>query len=305
MLVETGYLESMTPAEKEIMLKIKQFLKDVYKIDTPKIWNRWFILRFCRARKFDYEKIVIMINQYIAYMKEINADQVGQIAMERYEDLKDIYSHGYYGVDKLGRPIYIEEVKKFFPDKIFAKYTDLELTHYYIQSYERMIHIVFPECSRLAGRRIDKSCAIMDLKDVSTMSLFAGKVKTFIKIASEIAQNYYPECLGSMYVLNAGILFSGIWLIVKGWIDVKTQKKINIISGKGKEELAKIIDKDRLPLFLHGTCEVPLRDNHGPWQTELKNSYANRTLLHSDPNLIKKYYWDNEEHEEHKDKADM
>lgn len=34
-----------------------------------------------------------------------------------------------------------------------------------------------------------------------------------------ITQDYYPEIMGKMYIINAGYLFSGIWAIVKLWID--------------------------------------------------------------------------------------
>lgn len=300
MLAQTGYLESMTPAEREIMLKVKNFLKEKHGVTTPKVWNRWFILRFCRARKFDYEKIVLMINKYMDWAKKEDMEHIGELNIHDYDFLKTVYSHGYYGIDKLGRPIYIEEVKKMKPKEIFEKYTDDQLSRYYIQSYERMIHIIFPECSRVAGRRIDSSCAIMDIKDVALMSLFSGKVKAFMKIAMDIAQDYYPECLGSMYIINAGFLFSGIWAVCKGWLDVKTQKKINIISGKGKEELAAVIELENLPTFLGGKCEKELKEDHGPWEAELHKSYQNKTVFHSNPELIEKYYWDAEEHQEYK-----
>ena len=69
----------------------------------------------------------------------------------------------------------------------------------------------------------------MDLKGVSIMSLFFGKIKTFTKIATKIAQDYYPEILGKMFIVNSGFMFRGIWGMVSVWIDKKTQKKIKII----------------------------------------------------------------------------
>jgi len=300
----SGYLETMTPLEKEVMLKVKDFLKHSYNIDSRKIWNRWNILRFCRARKFDFDKIVLMIHTYFKWCIDIQMNQIGQLDMQQYELLKTLYAHGYYNVDLQGRPIYIEQVRFMKPTEIFQKYTDEDLTKYYVQSYERLLHVIFPECSRVAGKRIDKTCAIMDLKDVNLFKLFSGKIKAFLNLATDIAQNYYPEVLGSMYIINSGYLFSGIWMIVKGWLDIKTQQKINIITGKGHTELKKVIAVENLPVSMGGTCERELTEDHGPWEEELKASHQNKTVFHRNHELVSGYYWDEEEKTEEKVKLE-
>ena len=130
----------------------------------------------------------------------------------------------------------------------------------------------------------------MDLKGVSIMSLFFGKVKTFTKIATKIAQDYYPEILGKMFIVNSGFMFRGIWGMVSVWIDKKTKKKISIISGSGKKELLKAIDSDKLPVFLGGTCEVGLRESPGPWKEEIFKSYGRNSVHVEDQSIVLKYY---------------
>ena len=295
MIKPSGHLETITPQEKEITLRVKSFLKETYQINSPQIWNRWNILRFCRARNFDYENILVMLKKYFEWADSIKMSEIGQLDMNNYEDLKTLYAHGYYNVDLTGRPIYIEQVKRIKTSEIFQRYSDLELTKYYVQSYERLIQVIFPECSNLAGRRIDQTCVIMDLKDVNIIKLFSGKIKAFLNLAIDIGQDYYPEMLGSMYIIHAGFLFSGIWMVCKGWLDPKTQQKICIISGKGHKELKTVIALENLPVFLGGTCERELVENHGPWDEELKNSHQNHTVLHRDQEIVKKYFWDEEE----------
>ena len=154
---------------------------------------------------------------------------------------------------------------------------------------------MFPICSAVAGKRIEKSVTILDLKGVSLMSLFFGKVKTFTKIATKIAQDYYPEILGQLYIVNSGFMFRAIWSIVKGWIDKKTQKKIKIISGSGKKDLLKAIDADKLPVFLGGTCEDDLRSDPGPWRQEVLKSYERKSVEIEDQSVVRKFYWSPEE----------
>jgi len=40
-----------------------------------------------------------------------------------------------------------------------------------------------------------------------------------------------------MFIVNAPMLFSGIWQIVKPWIDEKTRNKIKIIGSSFQKEL--------------------------------------------------------------------
>lgn len=44
-----------------------------------------------------------------------------------------------------------------------------------------------------------------------------------------------------MYIVNAPFIFSAIWAIVRGFIDEKTRKKINIMGGKFKKTLLEAI----------------------------------------------------------------
>jgi hypothetical protein len=239
-----------------------------------------------------------MIKNYMDWCSQIQMSTIGDVEMKQYDLLKTLYAHGYYNTDRLGRPIYIEEVRKLQADQMFKSYNDDQLTKYYVQSYERLLHIIFPECSRAAGRRVEQSCAIVELKDVAILKLFGGKIKAFMNIAINIGQNYYPECMGQMFILHAGFLFSGIWAVVKGWVDPKTQQKISIISGNGHKELQKAIAPENLPVFLGGTCTRELTEDYGPWHAELRKSYENKTVFHSDPSIVQKYFWDDEERAE-------
>ena len=93
-----------------------------------------------------------------------------------------------------------------------------------------------------------------------------------------------------MYIINSGFLFSGIWMIVKPWIDPKTQAKIVIISGSGKKELAAVADLESLPVFLGGTCTRKIQEDFGPWSQALEISYQNKSIFHHDQNLVNQYF---------------
>lgn len=294
---ETGYLHNYTAEEYRIVQEVRAFMKN--ELETPdEMQTTWYILRFCRARKFDLPKIKVMMQNFITWKHEKGLMKSGEIDMAQYDTIKNYSAFGYYHTDKEGRPVYIEKVNELKPKEMFAAFTDPQLFAFYIQSYDRLLHIIYPTCSQLAGKRIEKNVTIMDLKGVSLMSLFFGKVKKFVQIASKIAQDYYPEMLGKLYIVNSGWMFRGIWAVVKTWIDKKTQNKITIISGSGKKELLKQIDADKLPEFLGGTCKDDIREDPGPWKAELVKSYQNKTVHLSNQRVIRDYYLTKEEQEE-------
>jgi hypothetical protein len=69
------------------------------------------------------------------------------------------------------------------------------MIQYYVREYERQRHYIYPICCGIAKKKIETGFTIIDLKDGSS-SILAGKVRDFVKIASSICQDYYPETLG-------------------------------------------------------------------------------------------------------------
>ena len=57
------------------------------------------------------------------------------------------------------------------------------------------------------------------------------QVINLMKLAAKVCQDYYPEILGVMYVLNMPWIVRGVWGIVKGFVDEKTRKKINLLGA--------------------------------------------------------------------------
>lgn len=62
-----------------------------------------------------------------------------------------------------------------------------------------------------------------------------------IKTATGIAQNYYPEMLYELKILNTPFVFRMVWGIAKTWLDKKTRKKIQMFKKVPTKELLKYI----------------------------------------------------------------
>jgi hypothetical protein len=188
-------------------------------------------------------------------------------------EVKSIYPHGYHKTDKTGRPIYIELISKVNLTNLFKITQEDRMMKYYIKEYERLMKYRFPSCSRAAGRLIEQSLTVLDMDGIG-VSILGGKVKQFVKIASDIGQNYYPEMLGTMYLINTGFFFSALWTLVKGFIDEKTRKKIKVEGSSYQKKLLELVEPENLPKFLGGSCTCShitggcLFADIGPWNPE-------------------------------------
>ena len=193
--------------------------------------------------------------------------------MDNLIEIKKLYPHGYHRTDKIGRPVYIELYDKTDVKGLFAITTEEKMVKYYIKQYERQMKYIFPACSAIVKKPVEQSCTILDANGIGIFSL-VGPIKGLVKLASDIGQDYYPEMLGKMTIINVGMLFRAIWSMVKGFIDYKTQAKISLLKSNYKDELLKLIDEDKLPKFLGGTCTCDrfvygcLGSDIGPWNPE-------------------------------------
>lgn len=165
-----------------------------------------------------------------------------------------------------GRPIYIETLGGIDLNAMYKITTAERMLTNLAVEYERVGDPRLPACSRKAGKLLETCCTIMDLKGVTLTKV--PSVYAYVRQASVISQNYYPERLGKLFMINAPWGFSTVWSAVKGWLDPVTVNKIHILGGGYKSELLKHIDAQNLPKNLGGTCECKggcENSDAGPW----------------------------------------
>nr|XP_023897842.1 phosphatidylinositol/phosphatidylcholine transfer protein SFH9-like isoform X1 [Quercus suber]XP_023897843.1 phosphatidylinositol/phosphatidylcholine transfer protein SFH9-like isoform X1 [Quercus suber]POE54060.1 phosphatidylinositol/phosphatidylcholine transfer protein sfh9 [Quercus suber] len=228
------------------------------------------LLRFLKARKFDIDKTLYMWAEMLNWRKEFGVDSfLKDFVYDEYEEVRRWYPHGYHGVDKAGRPVYIERLGKIELSKLMNVTSVDRFLKYHVQGFEKVFSEKFPACSIAAKRHIDSTTTVLDVQGLNWVSF--GKVAhDLVMHMQKIDGDNYPETLHQMFIVNAGSGFKLLWNTAKSFLDPRTTSKIHVLGSRFHSKLLEAIDSSQLPDFLGGTCSCPneggcLRSDKGPW----------------------------------------
>jgi len=184
----------------------------------------WLIERFLFACKFDLQKTHDMLIRTSKWRREYNVDTCTES-----DCLSEIMTGKcrFYGVDKKGRPVcYI------FPKLHFCHKT---ISH----EFEKFLIWALEYNSSLLRKEKQTGLVVIDLKGTCLSNLDIGHFSFIAKIF----QDYYPELLGNILILNLPIILRGSWEILKKFLKKNVVSKI--IFDK-KENLTDYIEMSQI-----------------------------------------------------------
>ena len=77
----TGYLGDMNEAQQQCLNELKEYIKANNLSQNP--WfDDMYLLRFCRARKFDLKKVVEMFTNFCNWRKENGVDTILTVSLK-------------------------------------------------------------------------------------------------------------------------------------------------------------------------------------------------------------------------------
>ncbi|XP_022148134.1 phosphatidylinositol/phosphatidylcholine transfer protein SFH9 isoform X2 [Momordica charantia] len=223
--------------------------------------------------------------EMLNWRKDNNVDTIMQDFMyDEYEEVQRFYPHGYHGVDKGGRPVYIERLGKVEPGKLMNVTTIDRFLKYHVQGFEKLFTEKFPACSVAAKRHIYCTTTILDVQGLNLVS-FGKMAHELVMRMQKIDGDNYPETLNQMYIVNAGSGFKFLWNTARTFLDPRTTAKIHVLGNKFQNKLLEVIDSRQLPDFLGGDCSCSneggcLRSDKGPWNDPeiMKIVYAEEAI---------------------------
>ncbi|KAL2983458.1 hypothetical protein AAZX31_12G039100 [Glycine max] len=207
----------------------------------------------------------------LQWRREFGADTIMEdFEFKEIDEVQKYYSQGHQGVDKEGRPVYIEKLGQVDSNKLMQVTTMDRYLKYPVGEFEKTFVVKFPACSIAAKKHIDQSTTILDVQGVGLRSLNKA-ARDLIQRLQKIDGDNYPESLNSMFIINAGSGFRMLWNSIK----------YNVLGNKYQSKLLEIIDASELPEFLGGTCTCAdkggcMLSDKGPWNdTEIMKMVQN------------------------------
>ncbi|KAI3456796.1 hypothetical protein Pfo_013459 [Paulownia fortunei] len=233
---------------------IKQFQTQMEKIDEPlkktflnihNGYQRENLVRFLKARDGDLSNAHKMLIDCLNWRIQNEIDNILAKPInpsDVYRVIRDSQLVGMSGYSKEGLPVIAVGVGLSTFDK--------ESIHYYVQSHIQMNEyrdrVILPSATKKHGRYIGTCIKILDMTGLKLSALNQIKL---LSVISTIDDLNYPEKTETYYIVNAPYIFSSCWKVVKPLLQERTRKKVQVLSGSGRDDLLKIMDIESLPHF--------------------------------------------------------
>ncbi|XP_072964129.1 uncharacterized protein [Typha angustifolia] len=186
--------------------------------------------RFLRARDLDIEKASTLFLKYLKWRR-------GTLPNGFISDteIKNELSQGkvfMQGLDKMGQPIVVTFGGRHY-------YSKREM-----DEWKRFVAYCLENICARVPRGQERFICIWDLKDWGYSNC---DIRAYLA-ALEIMQNYYPERLGKVFLVNVPYIFMKAWKIIYPFIDKRTKNKFVFLDDKDmRATLLDHIDESQLP----------------------------------------------------------
>jgi hypothetical protein len=219
--------------------------------------------RFLRARKYKPPKSLQLFVKERAWRRENHidtitaADDAGEMAYQY------VAPHRHHKFDRLGRPVYIERTGLVRFQNLLKHRSSNDCVWRHVRSVEQILERMQESTDKDLGghgHAIEQQVVIMDLKGLSFKIDFAAL--SVFKRTIEIDQNYYPERLGKLYMINAPWIFKSYWAVIKHFVDARTKAKVSACVCV----CVCIFLYSFIHLFIHSSLSVCVCAVLNPWQ---------------------------------------
>jgi hypothetical protein len=240
----------ITETEQSIMDEMKTKLGE--RITTNNLSENT-LLRFVRGYKDDEkprEKAIEMLTNMITWRETEKVNEWGNpdVLLPNTDKFRKLWPSGFHGYDRLGHPIYVERLGSVDSSKLTKEFTMADAIKFHVQLMETVTKMK-DDMSKQRGDRVYKQLVILDLKGLG-MSHLSSKFRAPMSQFIHIDQDFYPETLFVMVIINAGFLVKAAWAIVSPLLDPITKQNIRFGAGN----LLEFVDAEQIPRIFGGTC---------------------------------------------------
>jgi hypothetical protein len=221
--------------------------------------HNWELTKFLLARNFDGTKVCEMLNNHLKWVGEFKSDPD--------EVFPDTMAEGYpigtgEGHDREGNLIHFARVGnggKVSPIEFAGKHGVDRCIRWNVRECEMM-------CQELRDQKFYAK-RFTFIYDIKGLGGFDSDVYSYGKLSAKILSDQYPEMVTRAILINTPAFFRGVFWVLSKFIDERTSKKISMLGGDYKDEIAKFIDPKFLPAFCGGSNESWMSKGGRSWPT--------------------------------------
>jgi len=244
----------MTEQDKAALAEMKAKLPpDARPKEALDVAFDWTLVRFLRARKYDVAAAIEQYEAMLAWRAENNVDGILAKPDPREKVFQCVCPHRHLGFDRHGHPVYYEMTGQIRVAEMLKHMEEPDIITRHVRYMEYVVQRMIKQSQEL-GRYVGQCVMIHDMAGMKYSIETAG-MRCFRR-TTQIDQQYYPECLRKIIIVNAPWSFRGTWVVVRPWLDEKTRGKVEIYGANFRERLQELIPPESLPAEYGGelTC---------------------------------------------------
>lgn len=204
------------------------------------------LARFFLGSKGDHDKAVHILTGSLCWRHAMKVDEAltDPTAPERALKLQAVLPYSSSHRDANGNAMYVE----------MTGFCDVDGMLQVGEAEFLKNHVAVNEfCTQNNGRR----WVILDLNGLE-LGMLGSSGMSLLKKMIDMDQRHYPESLHRCYIVNAPLIITTAFAMVKPWLDPVTLAKITILGENFHETLRQDIgNADGIPRHLGGKCQCP------------------------------------------------
>lgn len=255
--------EYLPPQIKEFDTETEAKIKEFQNSPEAKVYlqpkhDKFFIARYLRARKYDVNLAIQMFISVMKWREEMQVDTILETFPQHplFQKLVDYWPASTHWqnppLTKDGSLVLVQALGRADPSMIdvFGAETVIMFHIWSMENLEKKYWEIVAEKGYWPG-----FVMIEDFQGIGWHS-FSSRVLKVAQEATRINQNYYPEMLRKMYIINVPSVFYMFWKGVQLWLEARSLAKMELING-GVSLVANkfdaIFDMSTIPPRLGGT----------------------------------------------------
>jgi len=233
------------------------------------------LLRFLRARQFNLKAAKQMWKNCVEWRNTVEGVGIDELYRKidpwdypEREHVFNCWPLWFHKTDKKGRPLNVHFFGGINMPNLYKHISPERHWQTVLVNCESLTREVLPATSQALDKPVEGTFVIVDLKGFGLSQFW--QMKNLARQSFQVSQDYFPETMAQLAIVNAPSSFTTIWSFIKPWLAKETVAKVDILGSDYQKVLLNLIDAENLPSSLggkctceeHGGCE---KSNAGPW----------------------------------------